>query len=367
MRVSVILPTYNERASIVPLVARVERALEGIPHELIFVDDSIDGTDTEIAIQARQHPDIVLVHRETRSGLATAVIDGISRARGDVICVLDADLQHPPETIPNLLKTLDRTGADLVVASRNIPGGDYEAFSMTRRLASRVATLFAHVLLSRARLVADPMSGFFVVRTDAVQGVELRPLGYKILLEILVRGHVRRVAEVPYRFNARQAGQSKLSVRQQWEYILHLLRLMYVQPEDLRFLRFCFVGGSGVLVNMGVLWALATRGIHYIVAGIVAAAIATTWNFLFNDSFTWRDQRSFSWRTRADRYLRYWVVTGAATVIQIGLLFLLTAVGVPYLLSNLIGIGTAAVWNFRMNNGWTWKRSASSVAEESAR
>lgn len=186
---------------------------------------------------------------------------------------------------------------------------------MARRLASRVATLVAHGLLVRARLVSDPMSGFFVVRTDAVRGIELKPLGYKILLEILVRGRLHRVVEVPYRFHAREAGASKLSVRQQWECLLHLLRLMRVQPDDTRFLRFCLVGGSGILVNMGVFWALATRGIHYIVAGMAATVLAIMWNFVLNDAFTWRDQRSLSWRTKADRCARYWVVTGASSVI----------------------------------------------------
>lgn len=238
---------------------------------------------------------------------------------------------------------------------------------MTRRLASRGATLMARVLLSRARLVTDPMSGFFVVRADAVQGVALNPIGYKILLEILVRGHVRCVAEVAYRFHTRGAGGSKLSARQQWEYAVHLLRLLTAQPDDLRILRFGLVGGSGVLVNMGVLWALATRGVHYIAAGTAGIVVATTWNFVLNDAFTWREHRSRSWRTRAERYLRYWVVTGASSGLQLVLLFGLTAVGVPYLLSNLVGIGTAAIWNFKLNNGWTWKSSPPPLAGEVGR
>jgi len=367
MRLSVILPTYNERANIAPLVDRVERALDGTAHELLFIDDSTDGTDAEIADQARRCPQIVLVHRASRSGLATAIVEGVERARGDVLCVLDADLQHPPEVIPALLEALERTGADLVVASRSVPGGDYGEFPVARRLASRAATLLARGLLARARLVSDPMSGFFVVRADAVRGVPLKPLGYKILLEILVRGRLRRVAEVPYRFHARQAGATKLSMRQQWEYAIHLLRLVTVQPDDLRILRFCLVGGSGVLVNMGVLWALATRGIHYVMAGAAATVAATTWNFVLNDAFTWRDQRSRSLQTKADRYVRYWIVTGASSALQLLLLFLLTTAGVPYLLSNLIGVGTAAVWNFRLNNSWTWRPSPSSLAGDVVR
>ncbi len=355
MRLSVVLPTYNERHNVARLVERVERALASTPHELIFVDDSTDGTDEVIAGLARAHPAIILVHRTGRRGLATAVVDGISRASGSVVCVLDADLQHPPEVLPQLLEALEQTGADVAVASRNVPGGGYEAFSPARRLASRVATVAARLMLSRARLVSDPMSGFFAVRTEALDGVRLQPLGYKILLEILARGRLSRVAEVPYRFRARGAGQSKLTPRQHWEYLRHLLRLAAVQPDDLRFARFCMVGASGVLVNMGVLFGLAGRGMYYLTAGIAAAAAATTWNFLLNDAYTWGDRRSPTWRVKVSRYLRYWVVTGAASAIQVTLLFALTTAGLPYLLANLAGIGTAAAWNFWVNGRWTWK------------
>lgn len=355
MRLSLVVPTYNERGNIASLIERTERVLTGIPHELVFVDDSTDGTDALIAAEAHRHPQIVLVHRTERTGLATAVATGLERARGTVLCVLDADLQHPPEVIPLLLDALDRTEADLVVASRYVPGGGAVGFTAARRLASRAATASARILLKRGRLVSDPMSGFFAVRREVIDGIELRPLGYKILLEILVRGRLRRVAEVPYRFELRVAGASKLRLRQQWEYARHLLRLLTVHPDDLRVLRFCLVGGSGVFVNMGLLWALVGRGLHYIPAGIAATAAATTWNFVLNNGFTWRDRRSSSLRVTTARYGQYWAVTAVSATIQLALLSGLTATGVPYLLSNLIGIVAAAVWNFRTNSLWTWK------------
>jgi dolichol-phosphate mannosyltransferase len=354
---SLILPTYNERENIEALVDRLERALGGISHEMIFVDDSADGTDAIIARQAMRYPHIVLLHRQERQGLASAVVEGIQRARGEILCVLDADLQHPPEAIPTLLEALTRTGADLVVASRYIPGGSYRAFTSMRRLASRMATLLARALLSRARIVSDPLSGFFVFRRHVVQDILLRPLGYKILLEILGRGRLGRVAEVAYRFEARGAGQSKLTMRQNWEYLRHLLRLATAQPDDLRFLRFCVVGGSGVVVNLTLLWALTEAGIYYLTSGIAGIAAGTTWNFLLNDAFTWRDRRSRSLRRKAWRYLQYWAVTGVGSALQIALLFLLTTAGLPYLLSSLAGIGAAVAWNFRINGRWTWRSS----------
>jgi dolichol-phosphate mannosyltransferase len=358
---SIIVPTYNERANIEALLERVTRALRGVPHEMLVIDDSTDGTDAVVAACAGRYPGLTLVHRDGRRGLATAAVDGIGRATGDAICVLDADLQHPPELIPLLMEALDRADADVAVASRNVPGGGYEAFAPTRRLASRGATLLAQALLSRARLVSDPMSGFFVVRRRVVEGATLRPLGYKILLEILVRGRLSRVAEVPYRFQARGAGASKLTWRQQWEYLRHVARLLGVQPDDLRFIRFCLVGGSGAALNMGILWALAGRGVHYVQAGIAATICATTWNFLWNDLFTWRDRRSASLRVTAARYLQYWAVTGASSAVQVGLLALLTLAGLPYLVSNLVGIGVASIWNFWSNGRWTWKAPARPV------
>jgi len=361
MTLSIILPTYNESGNVEHLVERIERALPGIPHELVFVDDSTDGTDAAIAACARRYGHITLIHRSGRRGLASAVIEGIRRATGTFVCVLDADLQHPPELIPLLLEALKRTEADIVVASRNIVGGGYEAFSAARRWASRVATGLARALLLRARLVSDPMSGFFAMRKKVVQDVALRPLGYKILLEILVRGRLTRVAEVPYRFQARGAGQSKLTLRQQGEYLRHLLRLVTVHPDDSRVVRFCVVGGSGALINMGVLWALTGRGLYYLLAGSAAVLVATTWNFLLNDAFTWRDRRSASLRAKASKYVQYWTVTAVSSAVYLAILFLLTTLGLPYLASNLVGIGVAAVWNFRANGRWTWKPSSAPV------
>jgi dolichol-phosphate mannosyltransferase len=362
MLLSIIVPTYNERQNIRPLVERIGGALEGIPYELIFVDDSTDGTDTVIAECEHRTPQVRLIHRGGQRGLATAVAEGIRRAKGEVVSVLDGDLQHPPEVLPLLLAALERTRADVAVASRNMRGGGYEAFTLTRQIASRGATLLARTLLSRARLVSDPMSGFFAVRKKAIAQVCLRPRGYKILLEILVRGHLGRVVEVPYRFQSRGAGCSKLTAWQQWEFLLHLVDLVTVQTDDLRLVRFCLVGASGALVNMAVLWALVAHFVYYLDAGIVAVVTAITWNFLWNDVFTWGDRRSSSLRAKALRYFQYWTVTGVTSAGQIILLFLLTAAGLPYLISNAVGIGVAAGGNFWCNGRWTWRASRPAIA-----
>ncbi|HLW59435.1 MAG TPA: glycosyltransferase [bacterium] len=234
---SIIIPTYNEAETIGALVDRTTAALDGLDYELVVVDDSTDGTDRIVAGLAGTRPGLRLIHREGRGGLASAVIDGINAASGEVMCVLDADLQHPPEAVPWLHRALEHTGADLAVASRYVPGGRSE-LSPLRQIVSRVAVALAQVLLRRARGISDPMSGFFAFRRRVVEGVRLRPLGFKILLEILVRGHVRRVVEVPYRFEVRHTGQSKLTLSQHWEYLRHLLRLRREEPPTATFERF---------------------------------------------------------------------------------------------------------------------------------
>ncbi len=228
---SVVVPTYNEAENAARLVQRVTTALAGVDFELIFIDDSTDGTERALESLARDKPRLRIVHRTGRRGLATAVTDGIALAKGDVVCVLDADLQHPPEALPALQKALEQTGADLAIASRYVPGGSYE-FTVGRRIVSRVATVMAWILLGRARSVSDPLSGFFAFRRTVVDGVRLQPIGYKILLEILIRGRISRVVEVPYRFEARGAGKSKLTPVQNLEYIRHLLTLSTVRASS---------------------------------------------------------------------------------------------------------------------------------------
>ncbi|MCL6649776.1 MAG: glycosyltransferase family 2 protein [Chloroflexi bacterium] len=355
--ISVIVPTYNERDNVRPLVDRMRRALAGLDFEVVFVDDSEDETHEVIARLAKEDPRIRLVRRTGRRGLATAVVDGVAVARGGICCVLDADLQHPPEALRLLLRALEATAADVAVASRYVPGGSYRTFTCGRRLASWVATMLARLLIRRARLIADPMSGFFAFRRAILDGIVLRPVGYKILLEVLTRARIRKVAEVPYAFDARAGGRSKLTLRQNWEYLAHLARLARAHPEDLRAVRFAAVGGSGVVVNTGVLWGLVRGGLHYAEAGPIAILAATTWNFCWNDAFTWGDRRSRTAVELGGRYVRYWAITGLGSALQYAVLLGLTALGCPYLLANLFGIGAASVWNFGALGRWTWTDS----------
>lgn len=225
LHTSVVIPTYNEADNIGTLLDRLSAALTE-PTEIIFVDDSSDETPQVIEKEAQDRPiPIEVLHREEPTGgLGGAVVEGIRRARGRWVVVMDADLQHPPELMPTLPATGEKTGADLVVASRYVAGGSRAGLSGRYRLmVSSMSTLLAKtIFLRRLRGVSDPMSGFFAIRRDVVTPEALHPLGYKILLELIVRVRPRRVAEVPYVFGERHAGDSKSSVREGLRFLRHL-------------------------------------------------------------------------------------------------------------------------------------------------
>ena len=222
---AVVVPTYEERDNLNPLVERIDAALDGTRYRVVIVDDdSPDGTAEAARALGERYPIDVIVRTDER-GLASAVVEGIRRSRSRYVAVIDADLQHPPEVLPSLLAAAGE--ADVVVACRYVPGGGVGAWSLPRRVVSMGATLLGRLIVPAARLTPDPMSGYFLLRREVVEGVALDPVGYKILLEVLARGAVKRVAAVPYTFETRQHGTSKLGLREQVHYLRHLLRLRF--------------------------------------------------------------------------------------------------------------------------------------------
>jgi glycosyltransferase involved in cell wall biosynthesis len=230
VELSLVIPTYNERGNVEPLLVQIGAALAGVEWNAIIVDDSTDGTDAVVARLAEADPRIHLLRRAVnRGGLAGAVVDGIGAARGAYICVLDADLQHPPARIPAMLAAARRARADIVIASRYIPGGSAGGLDgPLRHLISRLLkTLSLAAFPRRLAPISDPLGGFFLVRREVVQGTALRPVGYKILLEVLVRCPWRRAREVPYRFQPRFDGASKADLRQGLRFLRHLGLLVW--------------------------------------------------------------------------------------------------------------------------------------------
>jgi dolichol-phosphate mannosyltransferase len=228
--VSLIVPTRNEAGNVSELLVRLDRLPAGVVGEVIFVDDSDDDTPAAIAYLAGSVDfPVAVVHREPglrTGGLSGAVVEGFRRAGGQWLAVMDADLQHPPEVLADLFATAESAGADIVCATRNVNGGARDGLGAARDVISRSFAAFARrAFPRRLRGVSDPMSGFFLVRRSAVDPSTLRPTGFKILLEILVRTPALRRAEVAYEFAPRYAGDSKASLREGVTYLRHLARL----------------------------------------------------------------------------------------------------------------------------------------------
>ncbi len=291
--VSVIVPTYREAENLQELVERLERVRDAHALELevlLMDDDSQDGTVEAVAKLGR--PWVRLFVRTENRGLSPAVVDGFRAAKNSVLLVMDADLSHPPEKIPELLAALD-AGADFVVGSRYVAGASTgEEWGVLRWVNSQVATLLARPFTS----VRDPMSGFFAFRRETFEQADpLNPIGYKIGLEMLVKGRCQKVAEVPIHFSQRQHGESKLSLKEQLRYLQHLRRLFVHKFGNwAHFAQFAAVGFSGTIVNLAVLTLLVFFRVP--VEGAVAVAILVSMlsNFALNRRFTFSYARAGS-------------------------------------------------------------------------
>ena len=303
-----IVPTRNEKDTIELLLARLGPAVAPLNAELVIVDDSDDGTPDLLAEAAGTCPvPVRLLHRppgSRKGGLGGAVIAGARHARGEWVLVMDADLQHPPETAAVLASTAMRHDCDIVVGSRY--AGDGSAAdglgSHGRVFVSSGATrLVKDLFPRRLAMVSDPLSGLFAFRRGSVDLDRLRPSGFKVLLEILVRNPVARVAEVAYRFEPRAAGDSKASLRQGVTFLRHVARLRAARlarqlrerpvtkgermSQAARFVSFGLVGATGIVVNSAALWFFFhTLGWNHLLGAALATQVSTTWNFVLVDT-----------------------------------------------------------------------------------
>ena len=353
---SIVIPTYNEGENITPLVERIHNAVSDYDYEILFVDDdSKDDTTDTIENLSASYPVRVAVRKNER-GLASAVVHGILNTTGQKVLVMDADLQHPPEVIPSLVKAAE-DGADIVVASRYVEGGGCQEWGLFRKLVSRVSTTIAHIFLPQTRPVKDPMSGFFMFDRKVVENAKLQPRGYKILLEILMEGKFQNVVEVPFTFVTRDEGESKLNTKQQIEYLRHIYSLMCRKGEMSRFIKFCLVGLSGVGVNMGLLWLLTEyAGLPYLLSATISVETSIITNFLLNNFFTFRGRSESGTKPFFQRLLKFNLVSLIGLGINLGLLSLFTEVfGIYYLVSNIIAIIIVTMWNYLLNTWWTWR------------
>ena len=361
VRLSLVIPTFNESRNLAELIGRLSAVLDGcLPgaYELLVVDDDSPDETWALALRlADRFPALRVMRRRGEKGLSTAVIRGWQAARGEVLAVIDADLQHPPEVVERLWREIGE-GADLAVASRHTGGGGMSDWSALRRALSRGAQLLGLCLLpSVVGRVSDPMSGYFMVRRSAIAGAVLSPLGYKILIEVIGRGRIDRIAEVGYVFRERTAGQSKVTAKVYVEYVRHLVRLRLALLPP-RFAKFAAVGLSGVAVDMAILWLLKGRlGWPLTPAKLVAAEMAMANNFLWNDLWTFGDlaEKQGYGMARLRRFAKFNGICAAGLALSVGLLEMQVGLfRINTYVANAVAIGVTTGWNFWMNKIFSW-------------
>jgi dolichol-phosphate mannosyltransferase len=355
---AIIVPVYREAANVAPLVTRLEAALQGIAWEVVFVDDdSPDGTTAAVRAIAARDPRIRCLRRVGRRGLASACVEGFLSVSAPYVAVMDGDLQHDETILPALLAAVEG-GTDIAIGSRHVPGGDATAgFSGARGALSDAGARLARALLPTP--VADPMSGFFLLRRDLVEEVapRLAARGFKILLDLLLSaGRPLRVVEVPYSFRSRQAGESKLDATVLLEFAGLLLDKATRGVVPLRFVAFAAVGAFGVLVHMAALLVLVqAAGLGFGAAQWGATLAAMTANFWLNNRITYRDARLRGpalWRG----LLVFYVVCGVGAAANVGIAGLLVRDGIlAWGLAGAAGAMITVVWNYAVSSTLVWR------------
>jgi dolichol-phosphate mannosyltransferase len=356
-----VVPTYNEKDNLDDLVRRVTDACSGagIDPEIVIVDDnSPDGTGNRAEELAKTHR-MKVIHRTGKMGLSSAVIEGFRAASGSIFVVMDADLSHPPEKIPDMVKKIQSGEAEIVVGSRYVEGGSVENWPFYRRVISKGATSIARGLTK----VKDPMSGFFALKKEVLGGVELNPVGYKIGLEILVKGKYSKVVELPIHFANRKAGSSKLGTSVVLKYIDHALALYeYKRPWLAKYIKFSLIGGIGALINLAVLWvSVEAFAVYYLWAATLAFIVADTNNYIWNRWWTFRSKSKIHLQ-----YPQFLVVSVNGLMLNLILLKMLVeeimpAIGINedktsvyLLISQVIAIFLVSLFNFAANSLWTF-------------
>jgi dolichol-phosphate mannosyltransferase len=358
MYASIILPTYNETGS---LPRAIHALREAMAHrddwEVIVVDDdSPDGTWALAQKMGLEDPRIRCYRRLDRRGLSSAIVDGLSLGLGERLLVMDADLQHDASKVPELLAALDH--AAVSVGSRYTRGGGVGEWSRRRQFLSRVASWSARLALGLRS--TDPMSGFFAVRREAFLQVatQLNPRGYKLLMELLTLLKGKRVAEVPYVFSPRLAGESKLSGGVIWEFFLSLVELSTRNLISARFLKYALVGLSGVGVQYGSFYLLWSRVLTPEQGTFVAIATAAVSNYVANNAWTFAERRHRTLRDLARGFVLFVAISACGAFINQSVTWYLEHLGTTLSIAMVAGIAASTIWNYFLNLDLTWKGHA---------
>lgn len=355
---SVIVPTFNERDNVTVLYRRLEATLVNVAWEVVFVDDnSPDGTWDVVRALALKDSRVRCIRRIGRRGLSGACIEGILASSAPYAAVIDADLQHDETQLPKMLLLLASDKADLVVGSRYIEGYKSEGFNKQRAGASALATEFARKMLRVE--IADPMSGFFMVRRDRFEQLapKLSVHGFKILLDLVAsaNGNLRAV-EIPYTFGARQHGESKLDSMVALDFLGLVLAKLTNDAVSLRFLLFAMVGGIGLVVHLTTLFiALELFKAPFAEAQAAGAIVAMTSNFVLNNFLTYRDQRLKGFAILRG-LIMFYIVCSVGLLANVGVAFSVYDQEPIWWLAGLAGALMGVVWNYAMSGLFVWRK-----------
>jgi dolichol-phosphate mannosyltransferase len=357
-QLAVIVPTFNERDNVTTLFQRLETALAGASWEVIFVDDnSPDRTWDVVRALARQDSRVRCIRRIGRRGLSGACIEGILASSAPCAAVIDADLQHDETQLPKMLALLQGGQVDLVIGSRYIEGGSADSFDKQRAGISALATEVAKRVLQVK--IADPMSGFFMIRRDRFEQLapQLSTQGFKILLDIVAtaRGDLR-VKEIPFTFGSRLHGESKLDSTVALDFLGLVLAKLTGDVVSLRFLLFAMVGSTGLFVHLAVLFvALEVFGLPFPEAQACGALVAMTSNFILNNFLTYRDQRLKGFAILRGLLLFY-LVCSVGLFANVGVAFSVYDQEPIWWLAGAAGALMGVVWNYAMSGLFVWRK-----------
>ncbi|MBV8521112.1 MAG: glycosyltransferase family 2 protein [Acetobacteraceae bacterium] len=354
---AVVVPTLNERLNIRPFLGLLEAALEGVAWEVIFVDDdSRDGTAAEVRAIARQDRRVRCIQRLGRRGLSTACIEGALACAAPYIAVMDADLQHDERLLPQMLNLLRTEAFDVVVGSRYVDGGGVGEWTRGRANISNFATRLSRIICKVA--IADPMSGYFMMRREAFEGAmrNLSGQGFKILLDLLASSpEPLRVRELPFQFRQRRHGDSKLDTLVAWEFVTLLADKLVGHIVPVRFVLFALIGALGLVVHMGILrTALAMLGFGFPESQALATMVAIASNFFLNNLFTYRDQRLRGWKL-ARGFVSFALICGLGAIGNIGIASYIFAHDHRWWAAGAVGAAVGLVWNYSVSSVYTWK------------